>query len=68
MKIFGRSRERRAARGHGARWGVSTTTIAGLLLIGGHEPCGWKLADRLTAIAYVALSLWLVATRVALLA
>jgi Domain of unknown function (DUF4386) len=35
--------------------------------VGRHEAGGWKVAERLTPIAYVAWSLWLVATGVALL-
>jgi hypothetical protein len=42
--------------------------LCSLEFVGGHEPGGWKLAERLTPIAYVAWSLWLVATGVALLA
>jgi hypothetical protein len=30
--------------------------------VGGHEPIGWKLAERLTPITYIAWSLWLLAT------
>src|SRR5215216_7153953 len=36
--------------------------------VGGHEPTGWRLAERLTPITYVAWSLWLLASGVALLA
>jgi hypothetical protein len=36
--------------------------------VSGHEHTGWKLAERLTPITYVAWSLWLSATGVALLA
>jgi len=39
-----------------------------LEFVGGHEPGGWRLAERLTPPAYVAWSLWLAATGVALLA
>lgn len=42
--------------------------LCSLEFVGGHEPGGWKLAERLTPPAYVAWSLWLVATGVALLA
>jgi len=35
--------------------------------VGSHERDGWKLAERLTPIAYVAWSLWLIATGIALL-
>jgi hypothetical protein len=41
--------------------------LCSLEFVGGHEPGGWKLAEKLTPIAYVAWSLWLVATGVALL-
>src|SRR5215217_2051975 len=37
-----------------------------LEFVGGHEPGGWRLAERLTPPAYVAWSLWLAATGVAL--
>jgi Domain of unknown function (DUF4386) len=42
--------------------------LCSLEFVGGHERDGWKVAERLTPIAYVAWSLWLVATGVALLA
>jgi hypothetical protein len=42
--------------------------LCSLEFVGGHEPGGWRLAERLTPITYVAWSLWLVATGVALLA
>ena len=42
--------------------------LCSLEFVGRHEPAGWKLAERLTPIAYIAWSLWLVATGVALLA
>jgi hypothetical protein len=42
--------------------------LCSLEFVGGHEPAGWRLAERLTPIAYVAWSLWLLATGVALLA
>ena len=42
--------------------------LCSLEFVGGHEQSGWKLAERLTPITYVAWSLWLVATGVALLA
>jgi hypothetical protein len=42
--------------------------VCSLEFVGGHEPTGWKLAERLTPPAYVAWSLWLIATGVALLA
>ena len=41
--------------------------LCALEFVGGHESGGWKVAERLTPIAYVAWSLWLVATGVALL-
>jgi hypothetical protein len=40
--------------------------LCSLEFVGGHEPTGWKLAGRLTPVAYIAWSLWLVATGVAL--
>jgi hypothetical protein len=42
--------------------------LCSLEFIGGHEPAGWKLAERLTPITYIAWSLWLIATGIALLA
>jgi hypothetical protein len=42
--------------------------LCSLEFVGGHEPGGWKPAERLTPIAYVAWSLWLIATGIALLA
>jgi hypothetical protein len=39
-----------------------------LEFVGRHEAAGWRLAERLTPIAYIAWSLWLIATGVALLA
>jgi hypothetical protein len=46
---------------------------AGLMLcslefVGRHEPTGWKLAEKLTPIAYVLWSIWLVIAGVALIA
>jgi hypothetical protein len=41
--------------------------LCSLEFVGGHERDGWRVAERLTPIAYVAWSLWLVATGVALL-
>jgi hypothetical protein len=38
-----------------------------LEFVGRHEPVGWKLPGRLTPITYVAWSVWLIATGVALL-
>ncbi len=42
--------------------------LCSLEFVGSHEPAGWKLAERLTPITYVAWSLWLIATGIALLA
>jgi hypothetical protein len=42
--------------------------LCSLEFVGRHEPAGWKLAERLIPITYVAWSLWLIATGVALLA
>ncbi|HEX8105773.1 MAG TPA: DUF4386 domain-containing protein [Solirubrobacteraceae bacterium] len=42
--------------------------VCSLEFVGRHEPTGWRPAERLTPIAYVAWSLWLVAIGVALLA
>jgi uncharacterized protein DUF4386 len=42
--------------------------VCSLEFVGRHEPTGWKLAERLTPVTYIAWSLWLVATGVALLA
>ena len=42
--------------------------LCSLEFVGVHEPSGWKLAERVTPGAYIAWSLWLVATGVALLA
>jgi len=41
--------------------------LCSLEFVGSHEPGGWRLAMRLTPPAYVAWSLWLIATGVALL-
>jgi hypothetical protein len=41
--------------------------LCSLEFVGSHEQSGWKLAERLTPITYVAWSLWLVVTGVALL-
>jgi hypothetical protein len=43
-------------------------TLCSLEFVGRHEPTGWKLAERLTPITYIAWSLWLIATGIALLA
>ena len=40
--------------------------LCALEFVGRHEPAGWKVAERLTPPAYVAWSLWLVATGIAL--
>jgi uncharacterized protein DUF4386 len=42
--------------------------IGALEFVGANEPKGWSVAERLTPIAYIAWSLWLVACGVALLA
>ena len=42
--------------------------LCSLEFVGSHEPAGWKLAERLTPITYIAWSLWLIATGIALLA
>jgi len=42
--------------------------LGSLEFVGAFEPTGWKLAQMLTPIAYVAWSPWLFATGVALLA
>jgi hypothetical protein len=42
--------------------------LCSLEFVGSHEPTGWRLAERLTPITYVAWSLWLIATGIALLA
>jgi len=41
--------------------------LCSLEFIGGHEPAGWKLAERLTPATYIAWSLWLIAVGTALL-
>jgi hypothetical protein len=41
--------------------------LCSLEFVGAHEPTGWKVAERLTPVTYVAWSLWLAATGVALL-
>ena len=41
--------------------------LCALEFVGSHEPGGWKLAEKLTPVAYVAWSLWLIAAGVALL-
>jgi hypothetical protein len=53
--------------------GVAGTVIGPVLalcsleFVGAHEESGWTVAERLTPIAYVAWSLWLLATGIALL-
>jgi Domain of unknown function (DUF4386) len=42
--------------------------LCSLEFVGRHEPTGWKLAERVTPIAYIAWSAWLIATGIALLA
>jgi uncharacterized protein DUF4386 len=42
--------------------------VCSLEFVGRSEPTGWKVAEKLTPIAYIAWSLWLIATGVALLA
>jgi hypothetical protein len=44
-----------------------TLVLCSLEFVGAFERTGWKLAERLTPIAYIAWSLWLLATGVALL-
>jgi hypothetical protein len=41
--------------------------LCSLEFVGRHEPSGWNVAERLTPVAYIVWSLWLVATGVALL-
>jgi hypothetical protein len=45
-----------------------TLMLCSLEFVGGHEPAGWKLAERLTPVTYIAWSLWLIVTGIALLA
>jgi hypothetical protein len=42
--------------------------LCSLEFVGRHEAAGWKLAERLTPITYIAWSLWLIATGIALIA
>jgi hypothetical protein len=42
--------------------------LCSLEFVGRNEPTGWKLAERLTPVTYIAWSLWLIATGIALLA
>jgi hypothetical protein len=44
-----------------------TQLIGALEFIGANEPKGWAVAERVTPIAYIAWSLWLIACGVALL-
>jgi hypothetical protein len=41
--------------------------LCALELVGGHEERGWRQAERLTPIAYVVWSLWLIAAGIAML-
>jgi hypothetical protein len=41
--------------------------LCSLEFVGSHEPDGWKLAETLTPVAYIAWSLWLIGTGIALL-
>jgi hypothetical protein len=41
--------------------------LCALEFVGSHEPAGWKVAEKLTPAVYIAWSLWLIATGVALL-
>jgi len=41
--------------------------LCSLEFVGRHEPSGWKLAEKLTPITYIAWSLWLIVVGVALL-
>jgi hypothetical protein len=41
--------------------------IAALEFVGPNEPAGWSIAERVTPIAYIAWSLWLIACGIALL-
>ena len=47
---------------------IGVIMVCSLDFVGGLEPTSWKLAERLTPATYIAWSLWLVATGVALLA
>jgi hypothetical protein len=42
--------------------------LCSLEFVGRFEPTGWKLAEKLTPIAYIGWSLWLVGIGVALIA
>jgi len=39
--------------------------LCALEFVGSHEPVGWKVAEKLTPVAYIAWSLWLITTGVA---
>jgi hypothetical protein len=41
--------------------------LCSLEFLGSHEPAGWNLAERLTPVAYIAWSLWLIVVGVAIL-
>jgi len=41
-------------------------TLCSLEFVGSHEPTGWKVAEKLTPVAYIAWSLWLIGTGVVL--
>ena len=45
----------------------SILMLCSLEFVGKHEPSGWKLAERLTPVAYIAWSIWLIAIGIALL-
>jgi hypothetical protein len=40
--------------------------LCSLEFVGSHEPTGWKVAEKLTPVAYIAWSLWLIGTGIAL--
>jgi hypothetical protein len=42
--------------------------LCALEFVGRHDASGWKLAETLTPFTYIAWSLWLIATGVALVA
>ena len=41
--------------------------LCALEFVGSHEPTGWKVAEKLTPVAYIAWSLWLIGTGVVLI-
>ena len=43
-----------------------TLMLCALEFVGSHEPTGWKVAEKLTPVAYIAWSLWLIGVGVAL--